>query len=143
MTHKASVLPVGSGPVWMKVFNLNDDDTAFIRTNDETNDPDWVFQNGSYTETGYLALANDQPVVKALPWAVDCNGYGSCGIKENQIWLELSNQIGNYSYGIEVFKGINLIHRNIHGQRGGWGADENSDSTFEGYQKSEMYVLEY
>lgn len=46
------------------------------------------------------------------------------------IYPQLTNQTGNYSFGIEVHKGINLIYRWIEGQERSWGAEDNTQETF-------------
>ena len=143
ITNQAASLPVGNGPYWVKVFNMNDDESLFIYANNQTYDPEWSFDDGGYTSDGYFVEPEDQPVAKALPWPVDCPGYGGCGVIFNPLSFSLSNQTGNYSYGLEVFKGINLIYRNIHGQRGGWGADDNNSPPFERSEVAGIEIMDY
>ena len=143
VTHQAAALSVGSGPYWIKVFNLNDDESLFIRASNRTSDPEWNYFNGSYYEGGYLVSSSELPFSKALPWPVDCPGYGGCGVISNQLFFDLNNPIGNYSYGIEFFKGLNLIYRNIHGEKNSWGADDNSESSSQQSEISVPKILDY
>ena len=143
VTHQAAALPLGTGPYWVKVFNLNDDESLFIHANNQTYDPEWTFNDGTYTYDGHLVTNLDLPFAKSLPWPIDCPGYGGCGVISHQIYFDLSNQTGNYSYGLEVFKGVNLIYRNIYGQRGSWGADDDNSPSFDSMQISDLDILDY
>ena len=47
--------------------------------------------------------------------------------------LSIENPDGADNIGIEVYKGINLVYRNIQGQRGVWGAEENQEGSSNPY----------
>ena len=55
----------------------------------------------------------------------------------NWFSLNIENPEGTYNIGIEVYKGINLVYRNIQGQRGVWGAEENQEGS------SNPYIQDY
>src|SRR5690606_13335936 len=86
----------------------------------------------------FLVKAQYQPFVRQLPWHTNvCQTDVNCWCRadlntfcwtDNHLYAELFNESGNYSYAIEVYKGIYMIYRNRDGQPNGWGADQNSAS---------------
>ncbi|MBT9545331.1 MAG: S8 family serine peptidase [Candidatus Sericytochromatia bacterium] len=139
MITNSKFSPVGTGPFWMKVFNLNPDESLTIQTYNDTNDiqwPDGVFRVGP--------PINSQEISKQLP-IQPFDPFSSCGIYDpnfecwnpRYIGFYLENPTGPYNVGIEVYKGINLVYRNIQGQRGVWGAEENQEGS------SNPYIQDY
>ncbi len=139
MITNSKFSPVGTGPFWMKVFNLNPDESLTIQTYNDTNDiqwPDGVFRVGP--------PINSQEISKQLP-IQPFDPFSSCGIYDpnfecwnpRYIGFYFENPTGPYNVGIEVYKGINLVYRNIQGQRGVWGAEENQEGS------SNPYIQDY
>ncbi len=139
MITNSKFSPVGSGPFWMKVFNLNPDESLTIQTYNDTNDiqwPDGVFRVGP--------PINSQEISKKFP-IQPFDPFSSCGLYDpnfecwnpRYIGFSFENPTGPYNIGIEVYKGINLVYRNIQGQRGVWGAEENQEGS------SNPYIQDY
>jgi len=139
MITNSKFSPVGTGPFWMKVFNLNPDESLTIQTYNDTNDiqwPDGVFRVGP--------PINSQEISKQLP-IQPFDPFSSCGLYDpnfecwnpRYIGFSFENPTGPYNIGIEVYKGINLVYRNIQGQRGVWGAEENQEGS------SNPYIQDY
>lgn len=126
------VSPVGSGPYWFKVFNLGDNEAVTLDTYNEINDPSW--QSGFQVTSAMGTVSRSLPL---LPF--NENGYhcGSIIASPGQecwrnTWLNFyfENPLSPYSFGIEVYKGINLIYRNIQGQANRWGANDNQETDY-------------
>lgn len=126
MTINSKISPVGSGSYWLKVFNLNPDEALTIEANNEIDDIAWR-PNGSFRVTG--AMGNVSRSIPLIP--IDVANNCANVLPWHEFWryswisLNFQNPQGPYSLGIEVYKGINLVYRNIQGQVGHWGAKDN------------------
>lgn len=125
ITYSASYLPLGRGDYWVKVFNMNNDEEIRMETSNETGDPQWA-------NSGLRVNASSLPIAQKLPWIICSSTTGLCtgSGKRNNLYTYLSNSTGNFSFGLEVYKGVNLVYRRIEGQAGGWGAYGNSQDVF-------------
>lgn len=126
MVINSKVSPLGSGPYWFKVFNLNPDEVLTFEANNDTDDIAWK-PNGSFRITGAMGTVSRSIPLQTLSLTNYCATANPWGEHWNYAWINLylQNPQGPYSLGIEIYKGINLVYRNIQGQAGHWGAENN------------------
>lgn len=133
--------PVGSGRLWVKFFNLDDDESfTTSATYNELNDIQW--DQPLKVKPG---LGNEW--VKGLPFPnlLMCEGQTSASYEcWNSYGVNLDNfenSTGGFSFGIELYRGVNLVYHRVQGQPKGWGASDNSQQVFTpgSYQRPDQF----
>ncbi len=102
-------------------MNVDEELDVYI-SNNELGDIQW--QNGYFPMRGTFLQSGE--ISKKLPFQTPetdpiCN---NCW-RYHSLWFDFRNPVGPYNVGIEIYKGINLIYRNIQGQSNYWGAKDN------------------
>ncbi len=125
----AADYPSGSGQMWVKVFNMDNGESLNLSSDNITNDIQWT--------TDRLATPGKQGEwVKQLPWPSPL--YCELGSPYSPITgcfgnyylsFGMLNDVGSYSYGLDIYRGINRVYHHVDGQAGAWGAKENATET--------------
>lgn len=130
--HNTGIIPVGSGDLWVKVYNLGEDEDIQLGAYNEIGDIQW-------SGNQFLVRSQYQTFYRKLPWSpnicganLNCWCTGPFCWTDHELQFQVFNQTGSYSYGIDIYKGIYLLYRNRDGQPHGWGANSNDQSLSEG-----------
>lgn len=127
LTHRTAAHPVGSGALWVKVFNMDQGDSIVLSTYNETEDIQWNTDRSANP-------GKNGEWVKQLPWPVPlyCEYYDLIA-PSNSCWADyslelrgLTNSAGSASYGMEVYRGVHRVFHQVYGQVDGWGMNDNA-----------------